>query len=84
MVLEGIEVDGGQVILKHSISDRESHPEKVEEDEPISEAEPSLYNQVMQTPLNTKDLEEVIKTLPLEVVRIIPDRVVHLCINLDL
>lgn len=67
VVLERIEVDGCRVVLKESVSDRERHPEKVEEHKAISEAEPSLYNQVVQSPLYPKDLKEVIKTLPLEV-----------------
>ncbi len=60
MILEGIEVDGRRVVLKKSVSDRERHPEKVEEYKAISEAEPSLYNEVVQSPLYPKDLEEVI------------------------
>lgn len=81
MVFEILKIYRTRLIIEKGVSNRKRHPEKVEENKTIPETKSSLDYQIVQPPFDAKDLEEVIKTLPLEIETIVPDSITHLCIN---
>jgi hypothetical protein len=83
VVFEIPKIYGVRLVIEKGVSNGEGHTEKIEENKTIPETKSSLDYQIMQSPFYTKDLEEVIKTLPLEIETIIPNSVTHLCINFD-
>jgi hypothetical protein len=81
MVFEILKIYRTRLIIEKGVFNRERHTEKVEENKTIPETKSSFDYQIVQPPFDAKDLEEVVKTLPLEIEAIIPDSITHLCIN---